>query len=59
MIQKFCIHLFEINHLVYRQIFHQKKTFNSQFSCVEVSFTEEKSKPLKIKDKLDINLVIS
>ena len=59
MIQKFCINLFEINHLVYRQIFHQKKTFNLEFSCVEVCFTDEKSKPLKIKDKLDITLVIS
>ena len=34
------------------------KTFDSEFSYVEVWFTNQNSKPLEIKDKIDIALVI-
>ena len=35
------------------------KTFNSEFSCIESSFTDQNSKPLEIEDKVNITLVIS
>ena len=35
------------------------KTFNSEFSYIEVSFTDQSSKPLKIEDKIKITLVIN
>ena len=35
------------------------KTFNSEFSYIEVWFTDQNSKPLEIKDKINITLVIS
>ena len=35
------------------------KTFNSEFSYIEVWFTDQNSKPVEIKDKININLVIS
>ena len=34
------------------------KTFNSEFSDIEASFTDQNSDPLEIQDKIDINLVI-
>ena len=34
------------------------KTFNSEFSYIEVWFTDQNSKPLEIKDKITITLVI-
>ena len=34
------------------------KTFNSEFSYIEVWFTDQNSKPLQIKDKINITLVI-
>ena len=34
------------------------KTFNSDFSCIEVWFTDQISQPLEIKDKISITLVI-
>ena len=33
------------------------KTFDSEFSDVEVLFTDKSSKPLKIEDKINIPLV--
>ena len=33
------------------------KTFNSEFSCIEVCFTDQNSKLLQIEDKKYINLV--
>ena len=33
------------------------KTFNSEFSYIEVWFTDQKSDPLEIEDKININLV--
>ena len=36
-----------------------KKTFNSEFSYIEVWFTDQNSEPLKIEDKLNITLVIN
>ena len=35
------------------------KTFNSEFSYIEVWFTDKKSKPLAIEDKINITLVIN
>ena len=35
------------------------ETFDSEFSYVEVWFTDQKSNPLEIKDKLNITLVIN
>ena len=35
------------------------KTFNSEFSYIEVSFTNQNSKPLETEDKINITLVIN
>ena len=35
------------------------KTFNSEFSYIEVWFTDQNSKPLVIEDKINITLVIN
>ena len=35
------------------------KTFHSEFSCTEVWFTDQNSKPLQMKDKINIALVIN
>ena len=35
------------------------KTFNSQFSYIEVWFTDQNSKPLEIEDKMKITLLIN
>ena len=35
------------------------KTFNSEFSYIEVWFTDQNSKPLEIEDKINIALVIN
>ena len=35
------------------------KTFNPDFSYIEVGFTDQNAKPLKIEDKINIALVIS
>ena len=35
------------------------KTFNSEFSYIEVWFTDQNSKPLEIEDKIKITLVIN
>ena len=35
------------------------KTFDSEFSYIEVWFTDQNSKPLEIKDKINITLVIN
>ena len=35
-----------------------KKTFNSDFSYIEVCFTDQNSKPTKTEDKINITLVI-
>ena len=35
------------------------KTFDSEFSCVEVWFTGQNSKPLEIEDKINIYLVVN
>ena len=35
------------------------KTFNSEFSYIEVWFTDQNSKPLQIEDKINIPLVIN
>ena len=35
------------------------KTFNSEFSCIEVWFTDQNSKLLEVEDKINITLVIN
>ena len=35
------------------------KTFNSEFSYIELWFTDQNSKPLEIEDKINITLVIN
>ena len=35
------------------------KTFNSEFSYIEVGFNDQNSKPLEIEDKINITLVIN
>ena len=35
------------------------KTFNSEFSSIEVWFTDQNSKLLEIEDKISINLIIN
>ena len=40
-------------------IFIFLKTFNPEFSYIEVWFTDQNSKPLEIKDKINITLVIN
>ena len=34
------------------------KTFNSELQAIEVWFTEQKSQPLEIKDRINLTLVI-
>ena len=63
-IQESFIHLFLINHLVNYQVFHTKdfiilKNFNSEFAYIEVWFTYQNSRPLKMEDKINIILVIN
>ena len=62
-IQEFCIHLFLINRLVNHKIFlinfFLKTAFNTEFSYIEIRFTDENSKPLEIEDKINISLVIN
>ena len=35
------------------------KTFNSEFSYIEVWFTDQNPKPLEIEDNINITLVIN
>ena len=35
------------------------KTFDSEFSYIEVWYTDQNSKPLEIEDKINISLVIN
>ena len=35
------------------------KTLNSEFSYIQVWFTDQNSKPLEIEDKINITLVIN
>ena len=56
MIREPCIHLFPINRFVIFEKFQLKvlffkKIFNSEFSFIEVWFTNQNSKPLEIADK--------
>ena len=51
MIEQPSIHLFQIN--------HEFKTFYSDFLYIEVCFTDQKSKPLQMEDKINITLVIN
>ena len=41
------------------KVFTFLKTFNLEFSYIEVWFTDHNSKPLDIEEKININLVIN
>ena len=64
-VQESCTQLFIINRSVnyYLDIspknFIFLKTFDSEFSYIEVCYTDENSKPLKIEDKINVTLVIN
>ena len=58
------MYLFLINALVNYEISHPRilyirKNFNSDFSYIEVWFTDQSSKTLKIEDEINITLVIN
>ena len=62
-IQEYCIHLFQKNHLVVYQKFFQQillfqKIFNSEIQSIEVFFTDQNSKPLEVKYRINLTLVI-
>ena len=44
---------------IYPKNFIFLKTFNSEFSYIDVWFTDQNSKPLEIEDKINITLVIN
>ena len=60
-IQESCINLFLINQLLDMspKNFIFLKTFDSEFSYIEVLFTDQNSKPLEIEDKINMALVIN
>ena len=64
-VQECCTQLFIINRSVnyYLDIspknFIFLKTFDSEFSYIEVCYTDENSNPLKIEDKINVTLVIN
>ena len=60
-IQESCINLFLINQLLDMspKNFVFLKTFDSEFSYIEVLFTDQNSKPLETEDKINIALVIN
>ena len=62
-IQQNCIHSFLINRLVNYLIFQLKilflKTFDSEFSYIEVWFTGQNSQLLEIEYKKNITLLIN
>ena len=63
-VQGFCIHLFLINHLSFGQLlnispenFMFLKTFDSEFSHIDLWFTYKNSKPVEIEDKINITWI--
>ena len=60
MNQESCIHLFPTK-LVNNYLFYQKKLFlktlNSEFSSIEVCFTDKSSAPLEMEGKVNITLI--
>ena len=64
-VQESCTQLFIINRSVnyYLDIspknFIFLKTFDSEFSYIEVCYIDENSNPLKIEDKINVTLVIN
>ena len=61
-VQEFYAHLFLIGNLQSLRNFTKKiislKTFNSFFSYIEVWFTDQNIKPLKIENRINLTLVI-
>ena len=62
-IQEWYIHLLLTNYLVISRYFTNTfcvlKTFNLDFSYIDVWFTSQNSKPLEIDDKVTITLAIN
>ena len=62
-IQEWYIHLLLTNYLVISRYFTNTfcvlKTFNLDFSYIDVWFTSQNSKPLEIEDKVTITLAIN
>ena len=61
LIHESCIHLFQINHLVILDISHKtffKKTFNSEFSDIEVCFTDQNSEAVEVEQRIHIILLL-
>ena len=62
-IQEWYIHLLLTNYLVISRYFTNTfcvlKTFNLDFSYIDVWFTSQNSKPLEIEDKVIITLAIN
>ena len=54
-IQESYIHLFQI---VFSKNHVFLKTFNSEFQATEVWFTDKKSQPLEIQDRINLTSVI-
>ena len=62
-IREYYIHSPQINPLVVYYKYHPPnhiflKIFNSKFQEMKVWFTEEASKPLEVKDKVNLTLII-
>ena len=61
-VQEFYAHLFLIGNLQSLRNFTKKiislKKFNSFFSYIEVWFTDQNIKPLKIENRINLTLVI-
>ena len=43
---------------IFPKKFYILRTFDSEFSCTEVWFNDQNSKPLEIEDQINITLVI-
>ena len=56
-IQESCIHFQLLD--ISPKHFILLKTFNTEFSYIEVWFTDQNSKPLETEDKISITLVVN
>ena len=57
--REFCIHLYLISLDISLENMMVLKTFNSEFSYIKVSFTDQNYKPLEVEDNINITLVIN
>ena len=64
MVLEHCIHLLKINYFDHLLDISSKtliflKTFNSEFSYIEVLFTDQNSRPLEMENKINITIAIN